>query len=270
MSYLRLIHDNAADRATIVASSTTGALGVQYLKTDRKGEVHRSVGTSVAYDLTWLTPQTIGGVALPAVNLTNMGEIRATAFNGADLLGDTGWTWAAPGLDTSDWDWEGELNGNAFPPGFLAKTAVWFREQLPVTRLVIELRDTYIQAGYIDCARIVAGRYWQPTFNAEKGAQNNVVESFVTARSDAGDEVVDRGTQHDTMQLNLSVLLPQERAFMQRLMRTNGSARRIFISAVEGSGDTQLKQDWLIYGRPQIAPISFGDVHSTQMTIEGW
>ena len=46
MSNLRLIYDNATDRATSISASTTsGALVAAYMQTDMKGQVHRSTGT---------------------------------------------------------------------------------------------------------------------------------------------------------------------------------------------------------------------------------
>ena len=67
MPNLRLIHDNAADRATSIAASTTsGALVAAYLQNDFKGQVHRSTGTSVTYTLTWTAGETVGAVALVA------------------------------------------------------------------------------------------------------------------------------------------------------------------------------------------------------------
>ena len=63
MPNLRLIHDNAADRATSLAASTTsGALVAAYMQNDFKGQVHRSTGTSVSYTLTWTAGETVGGV----------------------------------------------------------------------------------------------------------------------------------------------------------------------------------------------------------------
>ena len=54
MSNLRLIYDNATDRATSISASTTsGALVAANLQNDFKGQVHRSTGTSVSYTLTW-------------------------------------------------------------------------------------------------------------------------------------------------------------------------------------------------------------------------
>lgn len=273
MSALRLIYDNAADRATIVASSTAGTLAVQNLKTDRKGEVHRSIGKAVTYTLTWPTPETVGGVGLPAVNLTNMGEVRVRAYDDADeLLGDSGWLWAAQGLDMDSWDWDGELNGNAFPEGYMAKTAVWLPEQVPASKLVIDLRDDYIEAGYIDCARIVAGGYWQPTYGAAQGAQTAIVDSTAASRNDAGDLVTDMGTKHDTMTLDLSVLLAPDRARMQKLMRSNGASRPVFISAVPTNGDPVLVQDWTIYGLRQNSAMTWAAnaFQSNQLVIEGW
>lgn len=272
MSALRVIYDNAADRATIVASSTAGALGVQYLKTDRKGEVHRSVGTSVDFTLTWPALEVLGGVGLPAVNFTNTSEARALAYVGDDLVADTGWRWAAPGLDAEAWDWEGELNGNAFPDGFHAKTALWLPEQVAADKLVIQLRDPDNPAGYIDCARIVAGSYWQPTYGAAQGAQVDVPEVVTASRSDAGDLVTDRGFKYDRMTLDLSVLIPPDRARMQKLMRSNGASRPVLVSGVPTNGDPVLVQDWLIYGLRQNSPLAWAanTFHSNQLVIEGW
>lgn len=272
MSALRLIYDNAADRATIAASSTAGSLGVKYLKTDRKAEVHRSIGTEVDFTLTWPGLETLGGVGLPAVNLTNTSEARALAYAGTELVADTGWRWAAPGLDAEAWDWDGELNGNAFPDGFHAKTTLWFSEQVAADKLVIQLRDPDNAAGYIDCARIVTGGYWQPAYNAGYGAQTAIVDTTSATRTDAGDLVTDRGTKNDTMTLDLSVLLPPDRARMQKLMRSNGASRPVFISAVATDGDPLMVQDWTVYGLRQNSSLTFASfgIHSNQLTIEGW
>jgi hypothetical protein len=85
MSNLRIIADNAANRATLSASSTSGALVVTNLQTDRKSDVYRATGTTVRISATWATPELIQGIAMlgnfsptatQRVHLTN--EAQAT------------------------------------------------------------------------------------------------------------------------------------------------------------------------------------------------
>ena len=77
MPNLRLIYDNVASSATLTASTTAGTLAASNMLTDVKSVVHRSTGTSVTYTMTWTANQTVGGVALPATNLTSTATIRS-------------------------------------------------------------------------------------------------------------------------------------------------------------------------------------------------
>ncbi|WP_225784261.1 hypothetical protein [Xenophilus sp. Marseille-Q4582] len=273
MSNLRLIHDNAADRATIVASSTAGSLGVQYLKTDRKGEVHRSVGTSVTYTLTWPTAVSIGGVGLPATNLTSAGTVRVRGYDADDnLVADSGVKPAAPGPNLGAWPWIGPLGGNAFAYGGATKSALWFLPQIGVRKLVLDLADPSNPAGYIDCARIVAGSYWEAQYNAAYGSTVAVVDTTTVTRADSGDAVPDLGTQHDAMTLDLSVLRPDDRARVMQILRGNGVGRPVFLCVVPSNGDPLLVQDWTMYGRLSNTSLTFAsyNLHTAQLQIEGW
>ena len=76
MSNLRVIYDNAADRATLSSSATQGTLGVSNLLSDIKSKVCRSTGTSLSVSAVWSTPETIGGVAMPFTNLSPTATAR--------------------------------------------------------------------------------------------------------------------------------------------------------------------------------------------------
>ncbi|SPD65471.1 conserved protein of unknown function [Cupriavidus taiwanensis] len=159
MPNLRIVHDNAADRAAIVASSTAGGLVVANVQSDLKGLVHRSTGTNVTYTLTWADFETVACTALAACNLSNVGTIRVRAYDGAvagNLLADTGVQYACAGPRLGLWDWTGKLNGNAFANGGAAKAAVWF-PHVAAKRVEIELSDPTNEAGYLDVARLVVG-----------------------------------------------------------------------------------------------------------------
>ena len=276
MPNLRLIHDNAADRATSLAASTTaGALVAAYMQNDLKGQAHRSTGTSVSYTLTWTGGETVGGVALPATNLSASATIRVRLYSdtgGTTLIADSGAVYACPGLNLGLWNWALPLNGNAFAYGGASKSAVWFASHYFARRCVIDLVDSGNAAGYIDCARLVVGAYWEPARNASYGAQVSVVDRTSNSRNDAGDNLSDRGTQHDTLALSLDYLGEADRARLMQIMRNAGTARNVFVSLLPASASPVAEQDSMIYGKRANAAMSFDHyaVFSHKIDIEGW
>lgn len=55
MANLRIIYDNAADRATLTASTTAGALAATNLQRDEKAAIWRSTDTTATLTATWAT-----------------------------------------------------------------------------------------------------------------------------------------------------------------------------------------------------------------------
>lgn len=275
MPNLRLIHDNAADRATVTASSTAGALVAANMLTDLKGQVHRSTGTSVTYTLSWAAFETVAGVALPACNLTADATIRVRGYDaaaGGVLVVDSGVRFACPGPTLDLWDWTQPLNSNAFAFGGAAKTAVWLNDHYAVKRIEIDLVDANNAAGHIDCARILAGAYWSPKYNASYGATTSVEDGSKNSRNDAGDLMTDRAALNETMKLDLGLMPTADRARMNQIMRGSGTARPVFVSLIPDSSDALLEQDSMIYGKRQNAALAFSfyNAFGTSLTIEGW
>jgi hypothetical protein len=81
MPNLRIIYDNAADRAALTASTTAGSLGVANLQNNRKGRPWRATGTTARLGATWGAPERIGGVFLPFCNLSPTATMRVRASN---------------------------------------------------------------------------------------------------------------------------------------------------------------------------------------------
>lgn len=75
MPNLRVISDNAIDRATLSASSTIGAFSVASLQLPRKSDVWRGPG-GARLSATWATPEPIQAVALPFCNLSATATMR--------------------------------------------------------------------------------------------------------------------------------------------------------------------------------------------------
>ena len=276
MPHLRIIHANYADQATSIAASTTsGALAAALMQTDRKGEAHRSTGTSVTYTLTWTGGVSIGGVALPATNLTSAATIRGRLYDatsGGTLLLDTGTNTACPGLTALPWTWAATYNANAFAYGYASKAVAWFANTAGVKRAVIDLVDTGNPAGYIDCARIVAGPYWSPEWNAEYGCTTLVVDNTTNARSDAGDLTSDRAPLHAEHTFNLPVITPTDRSELMQIMRANGIWKPVFLSLMPSASSAAAEQDHMVFGKRKSSPIAhpFFENYSHEMTLESW
>lgn len=276
MPILRIIHRNDADQATsLTANTTSGALAAAYMQTDRKGEAHRSTGTSVTYTLTWTGGVTLGAVALPATNLTSAATIRVRLYSDTactTLLQDSGTITACPGLALGLWTWTATLNANAFAYGGAAKAVCWFEaQQAGVKGMKIDLADATNPAGYIDCARIVAGPWWSPDWGAESGATVLVQDNTTNTRADSGDIASDRAPMHEEMSINLPVLPEADRAQLAQIMRANGVWKPVFLSLTPRAG-TAAEQDQMIYGKRKNAPIkhAFYAHFSHPLEIEGW
>lgn len=274
MPNLRIIHNNAADRATLSASTTAGTLAAGNLLTDLKGQFHRSTGTSVTYTLTWAALEAVGGVALPATNLTAAATLRVRGYSdaaGTALVIDSGTAPACPGHSLSAADWPAPLNGNSFAYGGLAKAVRWLASSVNVRRLVIDLVDAANPAGFIDCARIVAGAWWSPRYNAQYGAACTLQDNTVNRRSDAGDLLSDRAPVHELLPLDLKLMPEADRATLARLIRRNGVYRPVFLALMPEDG-TQLEQDSMIYGKRANSPLGFDfyNAFSHKFDMEGW
>lgn len=275
MPNLRVIHDNVADRAAISASSTAGLMVAAHLLNDIKTLAHRSIGTTVTYVLTWPHHETVGGLGLPATNLTADGLIRVRGFDaeaGGSLLVDTGEQFAAAGPALDIWDWTQPLNANAFAYGGLVKVSAWLPDHVAVRRLEITLSDPTNPAGFIDCARIVAGGYWSPEYNASYGLTQGQSDMTTSTRADSGDLRVDRGAQFDTLDFDLEWLKPADRARMTQILRGTAGGRKAFVSVFPNHGDPLLEQDHMIYGGLAVSGIVAAAyrAYSTKIQLQGW
>lgn len=276
MPNLRLIYDNVASSATLTASTTAGTLAASNMLTDVKSAVHRSIGTSVTYTMTWSLAQTVGGVALPATNLTSSATIRVQLYSdtaGTTQIADSGTVSACPSSQLGLFGWGSNINANAFAHGGASKTAVWFSTQLStVRRCVITLVDTSNPAGYIDCARLVVGPYWEAPYNPKYGATAGTQDLTKVERSGSGDQLTVRGPQYQTMSLDLSLLNEAKRAELAKIIRSVGSFRSVFFSLMPGSSTASAEQDHMIYGKRSSSPFTFDffNAFSTRVEIEGW
>ncbi|RAR51691.1 hypothetical protein C7401_13651 [Paraburkholderia unamae] len=252
MPNLRVVYDNAADRATLGASSTAGALPVTNLRTQLKSQVWRATGTSATITATWPTPELVACVVLPFCNLTSTATMRVRGYA---LAGDTvpafdtGARPACPYAPLGLFGWGTQSLGcNAFAFGGGTYAVAWFAHAA-VEQLVIDLADPDNAAGYIEASRLVAGAYWSPTNNVDWSPKLAVEDSTTNTRNDAGDLITDRGTKYRTLAVSLSWMPPVDRDQFMSILRGSGFARPVFVSLFPESADPLQEQQYQIWGK---------------------
>jgi hypothetical protein len=278
MPNLRVVHTNIADTATMTASTATiGNYVPDNMKTDLKSQFHRSVGTTVTYTLRWISPvaaQTVQCIALPCTNLTSFATIRVRLYANSDLTGeivaaDTGTVSAATSTQISQFT---NPNGNLFAYGAVTKTVHWYSSSYTVRAVTITLTDTTNPAGYIDCARIICGTFWEPTYNASReGLVLNVTDTTTTTRNDAGDLISEQGFVYDQLQLNLDLLTDTDRNTLLGIIRRRGVSQNLLLS-VFPDNRTSTELAYLIYGKRSNSSINYilPGFNSHSIEITGW
>lgn len=272
MNKVRIIHDNVADHAVLIASSQAGALGPANLQREGKSLVFRSVGTQLSITAIWPTPEIIGGVALPFCNLTPTSTIRVRGYaepgDGTSVF-DTGAVPACEYARLGMWNWGAlPLGVNAFSYGGATYGRCWFQMR-SVKKMVIDLVDPDNPAGYIEAARLVAGAYWEPQVNAAYGAGVTPGDTSSLYRSGAGEQKVERGTLFRKLSLALDHMTPQDRADLWRIVRGSGLSRPIFVSLFPDDDDVELEQAHQVYGRlTNLAAITIPSFQAYATNIE--
>ena len=148
----------------------------------------------------------------------------------------------------------------------------WLAAHFNVRRLVIDLVDTGNPAGYIDCARIVAGAWWSPTYNAAYGVACTLKDNSANTRSDAGDLLSDRAPVHELMQLDLKAMPEADRARVAQLIRRNGVTRPVFLALMPAAANPEAEQDTMIYGKRANSALGFDfyNAFSHKFEMESW
>lgn len=253
MPSLRIIYDNAADRAVLTASATATNLGPSNLQVNTKSKVCRSTGKTLAITAVWTAAETIGGIALPFNNFSPTTTVQIQAYtNSAD---------STPFLDTTASCLAGTpyMTGgggvNTFAYGGGGYARIWLATQVVAKKLVITITDTNQTGTYIEVSRLVCGAYWEPVLNAEQGATMTVIDTSKHSRTEGGDQITDRGTRYRKQTLSLGCLNSVDRARMWDILWSNGMTLPLFLSLYPNNADSKLEQTHQIYGKLTVAPV---------------
>jgi len=275
MANLRVIYNNLADAATILASSTASGFSVDNLKNTQKTSVHRSAGATVTYTLTWSTAQSISCVALPATNLQAGDTISVEVYT-STLETDTTALYQSPVLQACTGRVTTLYNKYTLPTyvdfgfGGATKTSVWLPTTYQVKKVVITLTSTSV--AQIDCARIICGTYWQSTRQVNNGIQLGYEDLSEITTTRSGNTYEDRKPISETMQFDLEYLPDADRKQLQTLMRSWGSSALIYYCVFPDNTNPELTQSYSIYGRSNSNNLQyqFFSYYNTNLDIKSW
>lgn len=274
MSNLRILYDIASDRATLTASTTAGSLVVDNLKSNHKSLVWRSTSTTASLTATWTTPEFVGCIAIPFCNFTSTATIRVRVYTdaaGNELVFDTGVVLACPYSPLGAFKWGEEPIGvNSYTYGGGTYASVWTPIKT-ARKVVIDIVDDGNPAGYLDCGRLVVGGYWTPIYNPQYSATATSQDTSRQYRTEAGELLSDIGTVSKRLNINLSILVPSDRAAFWRSIRNVGMSKPIFVSLFPDDPDSELEQTHQIFGKlPTLGAISASsyNLYSAPLEVE--
>jgi len=254
MANMRIIYDNAANRAAVTASSSVGALVPANLQIDLKSVVWRSAAAAAGatptarLDLAWPAAETIAAVALAYCNLTSQAQMRVTgSLDGWKTLSlDSGWMSPCPAPAAVP---AGGLGANTFAYGAGSMARAWLAAPAAATALRIEITDPGNPGSYIEASRVICGGYWQPVDNFDYGMSVQPVDASKNFRNDAGDLMSDVGARSDKLSIPMGSLAQVDRAALLRILRGNGITRPVFVSLFPAYSDVLLERDHQLYGK---------------------
>src|SRR5471032_674374 len=283
MTNLRIIHNNAADRAILNASSQAGALGPANLQRDSKSAVLRATSIGQTITATWPTQESIACVALIFTNMTSSARMRVRGYaqpGDATPVLDTGSIFPCRAAVHGSFPWGVlPLGWNAYKTGGVntwghgggSDGVAWFAP-VRVRKLVIDVSAPQSPEGYLEISRLVAGNYWSPEYNADYGAQLLVQDSSEDYRTAAGDLKTARGSTSDKLSITLAHLTPMDRARLMRILRENGKGKAMLFSLFPENADPLLEQDHMLYGKASnidAVATPYFETYSAPLQIEG-
>lgn len=222
---LKIISDNAANRATISAAPIASGMSAAAMQNDTCANVCRAPGTSMTITLVWPVLERIGGVHLPWSNLSPGATMRVRGYSdaaGTAQVFDTGAILACP------WpvikllgSWTAATAASAYAYGGGAHARSWFANEM-VKRIDVDLVDVGNLQGYLEVARIFAGDAWSPSQNADYNPGLTPGGTGEAFRDGAGGRRTRRGTKSRKMSVALSHMNEADRAAMWGVLAANG------------------------------------------------
>lgn len=247
---MRIIFDNAADTATISATSET--LDADNLLTDIKSEIWRATGTAATITLTWPTAKQINAAMLLFCNLTSAATMRVKGYTlttDVTPVFDTGAVLCCPPAAFGFWHWGLlPLASNAYT-NTAAYAVSWFTGGA-VKKLEIIVDDAFNTTGTLDAGRVVVGSYFEPAVGAQYGSTKaGVQDSSTQFRTEAGDLLTKTGHQFKTVSFDTRAMNEADRALVHHIIAGNALTTPLFVSLRPEHSNPPLEQAHHVYGK---------------------
>jgi hypothetical protein len=254
MSNLRVIYNNAADRATLSSSATASGLSVSNLLTDVKSKVCRSTGKTLTITATWASAELIDGIVLAFTNGTPTATMEVVLYtNSADTapVYDSGAVTCCP-QQAGAWATGTGVNSFAYGGGVYAR--VWLPSKISAQKAVITITDNDNTSSYFEASRLIIGSSWNPSVVDVQGTTLQVVDTSTHTRTDAGDLYTYVGTKHRKQAINLPSIETASRKQLWDIMFGNGLSKPIFLSLYPNNSDANTEAAHMIYGKLVTTP----------------
>lgn len=241
MANLRLIHDNAADRATLTASSTSGTLAVSNLQKNEKAAIWRSTATTATLTATWATAEPVDSVALGWTNLTALATVTVNLYaNAGDTtpISTTVSPDAALALGDFAWGIDPLVMGAAQAAQVASQPQIWIASAAAVKKIEIVIDDPLNPLGYIDISRLSIGMRYEMAVNPKYGARLSFIDRSKISRAESGDVRAETQGIYRTLDLDFEYLESADAQFLMRLAGY-GKSQAVFVSLFPAAADTK-------------------------------
>jgi hypothetical protein len=182
---------------------------------------------------------------------------------------DSGAVPACPAAAVTLRGWTAAQAASAYAYGGGAYARMWLPAAVQAYGMAVDIVDTNNLQGYVEAARLVAGPYWSPTYNASDAAMTSV-DTTELYRTDAGDQGANAGYTYRRVPVSLSAMPAADRAALAGILR-NSRAYPILLSVFPGSADLSLERDNMVYGRrskDSDVALQYAAAYSTTIDIE--
>ena len=239
---IAFLFDNAADSATLVASSESGQMPASNLLLPERWKVWRSAASEVYATLDFTLPPTlstaVAAVGLYDHNITPAGSIQVQAWTDAingsnEVVNETIIPWA---------NWHGyggagygaggyggapdEIVRSLFAP---LSVVILSNYHDPATVPYWRLTVSDASLSYLQAARPYIGHVWQPSVNFDWGNQLEFIDRNKPLDAFGGQEYVNPVDEARAFNFDLSWLPPDERDTLIVQRKWHGSHKPFFV-----------------------------------------
>ena len=247
---LRILYKNAARRATITASTTSGAHVPARMVNGERTEGWRSTAKTASITLTWATPEPVQFLGLMLCNLAPGDTMRVRAYNASNVV-----IHDSTALDVALGpapDIEGYTAAQAlaaYTQGGGAYARYWFPAPISPARVVVDIVATNNPGTYIEVVHLFAGPYIELERDVAEGdAEVTVEDTSEQYRTASGALKARWGVRYREMPVGLSDISANDRKALLRLLRSVGKRTPLVVALWPGADDAELERDTTIYG----------------------